>query len=587
MNLRNKHADSQPLRAAMERIKGYKIFFGVIITTIVLGIYGFSTVFPQFNALTWLYMTIQLFLLDPQSFDVSDTLRGTDANTSAIPWTLELARWMAASVTCYGIIFATWRLLQKSSGALKIQKLRGHIIVFGSGPTVAGLLDECQENNSACVLLAPCYDLVEDWRAQGGLAVEINSAAEQKPLNREHLRLSGLEQASAFYAFDEHDGNNLRAAMLAENFNTTARLIIRQDEPYTCELLQRNGLLSPAKGSPLRVISVAYTRARILLRDVPLECHPQKGLATEVHLVIPELGTFEKAVAIHAALIGHYPAGERINLWLASSASHSSLLNDFPGIKRCVNLRLIGENGIDSIQDISSEARDGALVTIMATHLLPEDGYLQTLRFRERWSPKNSFRIVLSGPLADGEAIVTGAGDLVVAPQLKGLATPDSLDEHDMVAKKIHETWHEGNQRRIDKAQAEGQTAEAEKLQQKSTFKPWGKLTEKQKDDNRTAADHIEIKIRAVGLDPGQPDLLQAWEKLTPEQLDLLSEMEHERWCAPLWLRGSELGDRDDDNRKHPNLLPYDELDQSTKDYDTEQVKMAAQYLVARSNQGE
>ncbi|MDB4055161.1 NAD-binding protein, partial [Akkermansiaceae bacterium] len=430
--------DDGSVRVAVRKINDFKFLLGGIVLTLILGMAGFSRVFPDFNALTWLYMTIQLFLLDPQSFDVSDTLRGTDANTSAIPWTLEVARWMAATITCYGIIFATWRLLQKSSGALKIQKLRGHIIVFGSGPTVTGLLDECQANKSNCVLLAPCHDLVEDWRAQGGLAVEINSAAEQNPLNREHLRRSGLEQASAFYAFDEHDGNNLRAAMLAENFNTTARIIVRQDEPYTCELLQRNGLLSPAKGSLLRVISVAFTRARILLRDVPLEWHPQKGLATEVHLIIPELRTFEKAVVIQAALIGHYHGGKRVTLWLKSSESHGSLLNDFPGITRCVDLRLIGENGINSIQDISREAIDGALVTIMATHLLPEDGYLQTLRFRERWSPKNSFRIVLSGPLADGEAIVTGADDLVVATQLKGLATPDSLDEHDMVAKKIH-----------------------------------------------------------------------------------------------------------------------------------------------------
>jgi hypothetical protein len=301
-------------------------------------------------------------------------------------------------------------------------------------------------------------------------------------------------------------------------------------------------------------------------------------LATEVHLVIPELGTFEKAVAIHAALIGHYPAGERINLWLASSASHSSLLNDFPGIKRCVNLRLIGENGIDSIQDISSEARDGALVTIMATHLLPEDGYLQTLRFRERWSPKNSFRIVLSGPLADGEAIVTSADDLVVAPQLTGLATPDSLDEHDMVARKIHDTWYEGNQRRVDEAIAGGDKQNANELSSKTTFKKWLLLTEEQKDVNRRAADHIEVKIRAVGLDPTQPDLREAWQNLSDEQLDMLSRMEHERWAAPLWLNGYRPGTRDDAAHTHPNLVPFDELDQSTKDYDTEQCKEAANY---------
>lgn len=581
MNMRNNRADNQLLRAAMRRVRGYKIFFVAIVATIVLGMCGFSVVFPDYNALTWLYMTMQLFTLDPQSFDVSDTLSGTEAGAAAVPWTLELARWMAAGITCYGIIFATWRLLQKSSGAMKIQKLRGHMVVFGSGPTVSGLLDECLENESDCVLLSSCHDLAESWRERGGLAVEVSSALEQEPLSRGHLDRAGLAHASAFYAFDAHDGNNLRAAMLAENSTTAARIIVRQDEPYACELLQRNGLLSPAKGSSLRVISVAFTRARILLGDAPLEWYPQTGLATEVHLVIPELGTFEKAVAIQAALIGHYPGGKRVNLWLASAASHGSLLNDFPGIARCVDLRLIGENGINSIQNISREAAEGSLVTIMATHMLPEDGYLQALRYRERWSAENNFRIVLSGPLADGEAIVTSADDLVVAPRLTGLATPDSLDEHDVVARKIHDTWYEGNQRRIDEALANDDKQEADNLSSKATFKKWSGLTEKQKDDNRRAADHIAVKIRAVGLDPAQPDLREAWDNLNTEQLDMLSRMEHERWAAPLWLSGYKPGERDDAARTHPNLVPYDELDQSTKDYDTEQVKQAAEYHLA------
>jgi hypothetical protein len=32
--------------------------------------------------------------------------------------------------------------------------------------------------------------------------------------------------------------------------------------------------------------------------------------------------------------------------------------------------------------------------------------------------------------------------------------------------------------------------------------------------------------------------------------------------------------------RTHPNLVPYDDLDQSIRDYDTEQVKQAAGYLL-------
>ena len=54
--------------------------------------------------------------------------------------------------------------------------------------------------------------------------------------------------------------------------------------------------------------------------------------------------------------------------------------------------------------------------------------------------------------------------------------------------------------------------------------------------------------------------------------------MEHERWAAPLWLRNYEAGERDDEARRHPNLVSYDDLDKDTQNYDIEQVRKAADY---------
>ena len=60
--------------------------------------------------------------------------------------------------------------------------------------------------------------------------------------------------------------------------------------------------------------------------------------------------------------------------------------------------------------------------------------------------------------------------------------------------------------------------------------------------------------------------------------------MEHERWTAPMLLNGYQAGERDDSARTHPDLIPYDELDSSTQNYDKEQVQMLAEYYtVAQS----
>ncbi len=63
------------------------------------------------------------------------------------------------------------------------------------------------------------------------------------------------------------------------------------------------------------------------------------------------------------------------------------------------------------------------------------------------------------------------------------------------------------------------------------------------------------------------------------QHLAILARMEHERWAAPLWMAGWKPGPRDDTRRIHPNLVPYDELDQGTKNYDIEQVRAVPMYL--------
>ena len=150
----------------------------------------------------------------------------------------------------------------------------------------------------------------------------------------------------------------------------------------------------------------------------------------------------------------------------------------------------------------------------------------------------------------------------------------------DNVARKIHGVWHQQNYAKISKAQEENNMEEAKKLASKPAYREWDDLTEEQKDANRFAADHFKIKVRSIGLDPGSTGLARQWARLDEEQIELLSRMEHERWSAPLWLSGWNTGVvRDEMNRLHPDLIPYDDLSEGTKGYDRDQVKAVAEYL--------
>jgi hypothetical protein len=563
--------------AGTKKISDYRVLTIGIFAVIIFGLVGFKEVFPDFSFLTHLFMTLQLFLLDSQSFDSSDVVTGRG---ETIPWTLDLARWLAAIITFYGVIFASWKLLRISNDKLRIQRMREHTVVFGSGELIHDMIEEAAGFKDHA-LITQCSQSLGAWRAAGLPGLELTRNAQ---ICKDHLIAAGIPHASNFYVLGTSDPENLHATLLAGGMDGKCRIILRQDEPFACDLLQRNPPLPEKSLHTLRVVSIQKSRARNLIQNHPLEWDPLKGYATEVHLVLPLLGPFQKSIAIQAALVGHYKNGMRVNLWLDSSESRARLLADFPGIKHCINIHAIGENGIDSLTAIGFKCSEGSVITILADHLTPEEAYLYTLKLRENWPRALTFRVVISSGLASYSPFVTKNPCLVTAPSFKGLVTPETFSRHDRVAKQIHDTWYRANQRRIEEAIAKGDHELAGQLSSKTTFKIWDELTEEQRDSNRSAADHVEIKFRAVGIDFSQPGLEKAWANLTEDQIESLARIEHERWSAPLWLGNYSPGQRNDTLRLHPNLVPYDQLDQSTKQYDIEQVRMASEYYLSAKN---
>jgi hypothetical protein len=156
----------------------------------------------------------------------------------------------------------------------------------------------------------------------------------------------------------------------------------------------------------------------------------------------------------------------------------------------------------------------------------------------------------------------------------------------------IHDNWYSETDIRIRNLQQKASVAQndndreraldaARALRARPAFKSWDDLSEGQKDSNRSQKDHIAIKVRAAGLDPVK---INSTRWLTscdqnPELLESLARIEHERWAAHLWLAGWKHGPRDDSQKLHDNLVPYDELDEETKDYDRNACRLLGKYL--------
>jgi hypothetical protein len=96
---------------------------------------------------------------------------------------------------------------------------------------------------------------------------------------------------------------------------------------------------------------------------------------------------------------------------------------------------------------------------------------------------------------------------------------------------------------------------------------PWKSLATQFRDANRHAVDHLPAKIRAIGRtwrsrkEPANPQL--------DDDVELLAEIEHRRWCAERYIEGwSYDPTRDDARRRHPDLVEWSALPSHSRNYD-------------------
>ena len=112
---------------------------------------------------------------------------------------------------------------------------------------------------------------------------------------------------------------------------------------------------------------------------------------------------------------------------------------------------------------------------------------------------------------------------------------------------------------------------------------PWEELLEHFKESNRQQADHIPTKLRRIGCGFGPPQGNQPVQvELTSAEIEILAEMEHDRYVAERRLAGFTLGARNSEQKTSPYLIPWQELPDEVKEWDRQTVE-AIPELVARA----
>jgi len=141
---------------------------------------------------------------------------------------------------------------------------------------------------------------------------------------------------------------------------------------------------------------------------------------------------------------------------------------------------------------------------------------------------------------------------------------------YEILARAIHEEY-------VRAQEEEGHTPETN-----PAMVPWEELPETLKESNRSQAGHIGVKLKAVGC--GVIPWAD-WEAesftFTPEEVELLSEMEHERWVDERLRTGWSYasGTKNIERKTSPHIVPWDELSEEVKEWDRVMIRGLPAFL--------
>lgn len=497
-------------------------------------------------------------------------------------WQLNVARFLLPAVA----LFETYRLIIgsiRSPARLAMLGLRrGHVVVVpGPGGTGKALLHQLRVRGLRAVAVVGESSPEEIARLEAG---DIAVLAADPRLTETWEQVRADNAAMVFIARDS-DVENLNIVVAVAD-------ALRDEPPgvrpnlvtaITNDALAAQvdvALDKAARGSGLRYrrLSVPDEAARMLFLDPPLPNRkPDRALAS--HILLVGLGPGARAVLRHAAMLGQdaRETGPRITVVASQTdLDAETLLRDTPLPAFIAEVHLLPcawESGLPRPEALK-EVLAGLPPPTLACVCLPDDAaVIVGLALAGHAAAKHWPACQVAVHQAEEDRFLsllaqerTGEGHDRLRP-FGGILPDGTLtrllsERHDRLPRAVHEHYLETLRRQ---GEAAGGTPE-----------PWDALPENMRHANRAAADHLTVKLAAIGCravaGTGAFDF-------TAVEIETLARIEHRRWCAERVLRGWRHGPRDNAARLHPDLVPFDELNDIAQDKDRDAVRALPEVL--------
>jgi hypothetical protein len=489
------------------------------------------------------YFTGQLFVLSSEPV----------AGTGPYPATLELARFLAPLTTALAVLEAIYALVRGRVGDWRTSRRRGHSIVTGDTDVAWALALRLAEDRPVVLVTT---DSSRRPPASSQLRVVTGDIEGEAT-----LRAAGIAGATALYACSERGARNVGVGLLARRLTRSPLVVLARStdaELVTALRARRVSKNRPEGGFRLDFFAVEGLAARALVD----EYRPFRQSA-DTPVTVVGSGPFGQAAILELA--DRVPAdwSGRIR-WVVGCVDEASSFLDRFGhgtrIGLSTELDVVDPGGLvivcheDSDEALRvglAEVRRGATATVIIC--LPVRSAIA-----EALEPEAVFDDL------DGRLSVFGILDAACEP----LRVESDLV--DQLARALHQHY-------VEACRANGDTPHTN-----PSMVAWEQLPQRLKESNYEQADHIGVKLDAIdavivpALDGLAPFELQ------PSEVEQLAELEHDRWMRSQLAIGVVLGSARVPGVTHPDLKPWDDLDEPAREKDRTFIRALPELLASK-----
>ncbi len=499
-----------------------------------------------------------------------------------------------------GVVFTLYLIIANLMDGLRLQfrqfRFRcfasHHILVLGNTPAALKIVELYHDSKrfqvgykvGLIVTNGVNPELVDRFRSEG-VVVFIGNLGDSNIYNSAQIK-----KARTIYLLHEDDTININAAKQVAEHKTNCH------EKYRSIALQCNVQVQDLNLRSLFVEHELFVKQDECFEIIPFDAyklavrhlfnqHPldREGISIEsdkqVHLIIAGMGTMGRQVLLQALQIGHYANGLPIQISCidkVEEGNKQAVISSIPEIEqfdnvsfhqmgldsmyfiRFVEKELKKENQFVSLLIATKEDTHGFNVALQVRHALWRNA--TTLKIYVHISQNRVYKSLIDEMRDDSKSDISD--DIYPFGTDNFLSSAEYLEnaEYDNLARALHYNYLKG-------------------CGKKPQDDPWEKLIESNRASNRYQADHIDVKIRAMGIDINTipKDKLRAFldEKLQNKALvEHLAELEHNRWLINRSLDGYIYGEIKNNQKKiHPLLTEWQNISETDKSYNIKHIE--------------